>query len=65
MTRYLNIQRRGLHLAMEKLEESQRLAAEEREKKTEGKSETVAQRLHTAGESAQAFVPDSEDTPTH
>jgi hypothetical protein len=28
-TRYLNIQRRGLHLAMEKLEESQKATAEQ------------------------------------
>ena len=34
-TRYLNIQRRGLHLAMEKLEESQKAAADERRKKAE------------------------------
>jgi integrase len=34
-TRYLNIQRRGLHLAMEKLEESQKAAAAERRKKAE------------------------------
>jgi hypothetical protein len=41
------VKRRGLHLAMEKLEESQRLAAEERKKKAEGekgnKAEAVAQ----------------------
>ena len=63
-TRYLNIQRRGLHLAMEKLEESQRMAAEDRKKRTEGKSEAVAQPLHTAEKSAQAFVPDSQNTQT-
>ena len=54
-TRYLNIQRRGLHMAMEKLEESQRLAEERRRQKAKDqlrqKSESVAQRLHTAAES--------------
>ena len=40
---------------MEKLEESQRIAAEDRKKRTEGKSEAVAQPLHTAEKSAQAL----------
>lgn len=47
-TRYLNIQRRGLHLAMEKLEESQRVAEEQRRQKAEEQkrknAESVAQR---------------------
>ena len=67
-TRYLNIQRRGLHLAMEKLEESQRLANEQRRKKTEEQkqknAEAVAQPLHAADESAPAFVSDLRNTPT-
>ncbi|MEX2662710.1 MAG: site-specific integrase, partial [Vicinamibacterales bacterium] len=66
-TRYLNIQRRGLHLAMEKLEENQRLAKEQRQRKAEEeerkKAESVAHALHTADESAPAFVPDSDHTP--
>ena len=53
-TRCLNIQRRGLHLAMEKLEEGQKAAAEERRKKAEEQerqnAEPVAQPLHTAAE---------------
>lgn len=66
-TRYLNVQRRGLHLAMEKLEESQR-AAEERRKKAEEekrkKADSVAQPLHNAAENTPAFVPTLETTPT-
>src|SRR5262245_17024891 len=50
-TRYLNIQRRELNRAMEKLEESQLLAKERRQKNAEarknGKTEPVAQPLHT------------------
>jgi integrase len=67
-TRYLNIQRRGLHLAMEKLEESRRLAEEQRRKKAEEQkrkdAEAVAHPLHTDVESTPAFVPDLNDTPT-
>ena len=66
-TRYLNIQKRGLHLAMEKLEKSQKLAAEERRRKADEerrKAESVAHPLHTDDESAPAFVPEHEDTPT-
>lgn len=66
-TRYLNIQRRGLHLAMEKLEESQRLAMEERKKKTEDQNkkqaEPVAHALHTTPENAPAFAPDEHTLP--
>lgn len=47
-TRYLNIQRRELHRAMEKLETHQA---------------AVAQRLHTEKEDAQANVSSSEDSP--
>ena len=60
-TRYLNIQRRGLHLAMEKLEESQRVAEEQRRKKAEEQTrkneETVAQTLHTAEKVHQPVCP--------
>src|SRR5207249_4568022 len=66
-TRYLNIQRRGLHLASERLEESRRLAEEQRRKKAEEQkrrnAEAVAHPLHTNSESAPAFVPDLNDTP--
>jgi integrase len=63
-TRYLNVQRRGLHLAMEKLEESQRLAEEQRRKGEEGKrneSDAVAQPLHKPRGSAPAFALDAND----
>jgi hypothetical protein len=67
-TRYLNIQRRGLHLAMEKLEESQRAAAEERRKKAEEherkNAEPVAQPLHTVAENPPAFVSESDERPS-
>jgi integrase len=64
-TRYLNIQRRGLHLAMEKLEESQKLAAEERKRKAEKRQQHgVAQPLPAADESAPAFVLDQPTSPT-
>lgn len=67
-TRYLNIQRRGLHLAMEKLEESQRLAEEQRRKKADEQkrksAESVAQTLHTASNSAPAVVSAQSDSPT-
>jgi integrase len=67
-TRYLNIQRRGLHLAMEKLEESQKAAAEERRKKAKEQerknAEPVAQPLHTAAENSPAFVPESDERPS-
>jgi transposase len=66
-TRYLNIQRRGLHLAMQKLEESQRLAEEERRKKTEDEkrrhAEAIAQPLHAADQNASAFVSEFRNTP--
>lgn len=66
-TRYLNIQRRGLHLAMEKLEESQALAAEQRKKKAEAakriNAESVAHALHTIDDSAPAFVSDVHASP--
>ncbi len=66
-TRYLNIQRRGLHLAMEKLEQSQREAEDRRKKGEEQKrknSESVAQTLHTMGENGPAVVPDTSGSPT-
>ena len=67
-TRYLNIQRRGLHLAMEKLEESQKAAAEERRKKAEEQerksAEPVAQPLHTVAGNSPAFVPESDERPS-
>jgi integrase-like protein len=50
-SRYLNINRRGLHLAMEKFEENR---AEWTSRQT--KSESVAQPLHTADEPPQAVV---------
>lgn len=66
-TRYLNIQRRGLHLAMDKLEESQRLAEERRKQKAEDEkrrqAESVAHALHAADEPAPAFVQTPNDTP--
>jgi integrase len=46
-TRYLNIQRRSLHLAMEKLEQSQRLAAEERRRRAEEKKRQRGSRCTT------------------
>jgi hypothetical protein len=62
--RYLNIQRRGLHLAMEKLEESQKLEAEERKKKAEKRQQHgVAHPLPAAEESAPAFVLDQRTSP--
>jgi integrase len=66
-TRYLNIQRRGLHLAMEKLEESQKLAAEQRAKRAgeqqRKNTESVAHALHKTDEFAQALVPSLPDSP--
>jgi integrase len=65
-TRYLNIQRRGLHLAMEKLEESQKAAAEERRKKAEAekaKLSAVARPLHTADDLTPAVVPAFDEEP--
>ena len=63
-TRYLNIQRRGLHLAMETLEESQRAAAEEKRKKAEEQerknTEPVAQALHTEEREPQASVQEKD-----
>ncbi|PYR36786.1 MAG: hypothetical protein DMF90_08945 [Acidobacteria bacterium] len=67
-TRYLNIQLRGLHLAMGKLEESQKLAAEQRRRKAAEDqpkgAEPVAQTLHTADKSAPAHVPEVENCPS-
>ena len=66
-TRYLNIQRRGLHLAMEKLEESQKAAAEERRKRAEEQerknTEPVAHPLHTTEKTAPAFVSELGGSP--
>jgi integrase len=56
-SRYLNIHRRGLHLAMQKLEESRTLASNQHNAPTE--SDSVAQPLHTADSPAQALVQDS------
>jgi hypothetical protein len=53
----------GLHLAMEKLEEGQRIAAEDRKKKAAGKSEAVAQPLHTAENPHKPLCP-IRNTPT-
>jgi hypothetical protein len=50
-SRYLNINRRGLHLAMEKFEENR---TEWNGRQT--KAESVAQPLHTSDEHTQAFV---------
>lgn len=50
-SRYLNIHRRGLQLAMRKLEQHQEEQAR------------VAQALHKAGDSAPAIVSDSDDHP--
>ena len=50
-SRYLNIHRRGLQLAMQKLEQHQEEQAR------------VAQKLHKAGKSAPAVVPTSDDRP--
>ncbi len=63
-TRYLNIQRRGLHLAMTKLEESQKAVEERRKKAEEEKRKAVAQSLHTADDSAPAVVRTSNHTPS-
>jgi integrase len=67
-TRYLNIQRRGLHLAMEKLEESQKATAEERRKRLEEqerqKAEPVAHPLHTTEKTAPAFVSELDSSPS-
>jgi len=65
-TRYLNIQRRGLHLAMEKLEESQKVAAEQRRQKAEAakrKAESVARALHTTDDLTPAVVLDADEEP--
>ena len=67
-TRYLNIQRRGLHLAMEKLEESQKAAEGQRQKKAEDQNrknaESVAQVLHASDEGTPAVVSDLGDSPS-
>ena len=58
-SRYLNINRRGLHLAMEKLEGSQQVAEEQRRKKAEeerANSEAVARPLHANDDRTQAVV---------
>ncbi|PYR43350.1 MAG: hypothetical protein DMF95_26055 [Acidobacteria bacterium] len=64
-TRYLNIQRRGLHLAMEKLEANQALAAEQRKMKAEAEKQKNANRLHAADDSPPAFVSDSHTQPAN
>ena len=59
-SRYLNIHRRGLHLAMQKLEDS-RTPKPKQEQQQAAKTDTepVAQPLHTTDQLAQAVVPDS------
>jgi hypothetical protein len=58
-TRYLNIQRRGLLLAMEKLEESQRLAREGRaEERRRASAEAMARSCHTSDANTPAPVSD-------
>lgn len=57
-SRYLNINRRGLHLAMEKLEEN-RAPKPKQEQPPAEKTDAVAQPLHTADLLAQAAVQDS------
>ena len=60
------IQRQGLHLAMEKLEESQKLAAEQRKQKAEAamrKAESVARALHTTDDLTPAVVLDADEEP--
>jgi len=56
-SRYLNINRRGLHLAMQKLEESQ--APKPKQEPPAEKTDAVAQPLHTADLVTQAVVQDS------
>ena len=61
-----NIQRRGLHLAMDKLEESQRAAEERRTRAAEEhkrNAESVAHSLHSDDKITPAFVSDESDTP--
>jgi integrase len=58
-SRYLNINRRGLHLAMEKFEENRAEWASR-----QAKSESVAQPLHTADEPPQAVVQRPAAKPT-
>jgi integrase len=58
-SRYLNINRRGLHLAMEKFEENRAEWASR-----QAKSESVAQPLHTADEPPQAVVQHPTAKPT-
>jgi hypothetical protein len=58
-SRYLNINRRGLFLAMEKFEENR---AEWTSR--QAKSESIAQSLHTADEPPQAVVQRPTTKPT-
>jgi integrase len=63
-TRYLNIQRRGLHLAMEKLEESRKAAEEERRQKAEQegkKAESVVHPLYKNSDFAPAVGSKPDD----
>lgn len=59
-SRYLNINRRGLHLAMQQFEKHQTMSA----KGTDGQrsSESVAQPLHNTDESSLAVVRESRQT---
>jgi hypothetical protein len=60
-SRYLNIHRRGLHLAMEKLEESRALKATREQPASpdvHSKTDVVAQTLHRNGERQLAVVQD-------
>lgn len=73
-SRYLNINRRGLHLAMQKFEESRQLAKQRTTSKTTKKaakrsatekpvsSDAVAHALHTADQPALAVVRESRQT---
>jgi hypothetical protein len=64
-SRYLNIHRRGLHLAMQKLEESRAPKATREQpasRDVHEKADAVAQTLHKNGERPLAVVQDSPAT---
>jgi hypothetical protein len=56
-TRYLNIQRRGLHLAMAKLEESRKAAKQHGAVRQSSESESVVQALDKNADRAPAVGP--------
>jgi len=60
-SRYLNIHRRGLHLAIQKLEEGPTSAPNRTLEDAPTDADSVAQPLHTADSPAQALV---QDAPT-